>query len=44
MIERSISIDHATIGRWIVRYSPELLERFNRHKRPVSREWYVDET
>src|ERR671921_2692685 len=43
MAERGISVDHATIGRWVVRYSPELLERFNRRKRPVSRKWHVDE-
>ena len=42
--ERGISVDHATIGRWVVRYSPEFLERFNRRKRPVSRKWHVDET
>ena len=29
MAERGISVDHATIHRWIVRYSPELLDRFN---------------
>jgi transposase-like protein len=29
MAERGISVDHATIHRWIVRYSPELPERFN---------------
>ena len=44
MAERGISVDHATIRRWVVRYSPELLERFNRRKRPVSRKWHVDET
>jgi transposase-like protein len=44
MVERGISVDHATIGRWVVRYSPELLERFNPRKRPVSRKWHVDET
>jgi putative transposase len=44
MAERGISVDHATVGRWVVRYSPELLERFNRRKRPVSRRWHVDET
>lgn len=33
MIERGISVDHATMHRWVVRYSPELLERFNRSKR-----------
>jgi transposase-like protein len=44
MAERGISVDHATVHRWVVRYSPELLERFNRRKRPVSRKWHVDET
>jgi transposase-like protein len=44
MAERGISVDHATVGRWVVRYSPELLERFNRRKRSVSQKWHVDET
>ena len=44
MAERGISVDHATIHRWVIRYSPELLERFNRHKRAVTGKWHVDET
>lgn len=44
MAERGISVDHATIRRWIVRYSPELLERFNSRKRAVTGKWHVDET
>ena len=44
MAERGISIDHATIHRWVVRYAPELLERFNQRKRPVTGRWHVDET
>jgi transposase-like protein len=44
MVERGISVDHATVHRWVPRYSPELLERFNRRKRSVSRKWHVDET
>ena len=44
MAERGISDDHATVGRWVVRYSPELLKRFHRRKRPVSRKWHIDET
>jgi putative transposase len=44
MAERGISVDHATVHRWVVRYSPELLERFNLRKRSVSRRWHVDET
>jgi putative transposase len=44
MVERGISVDHATIHRWVVRYSSESLERFNLRKRTVSRKWHVDET
>src|SRR3712207_279365 len=44
MAERGISVDHATIYRWVVRYSPALLDRFNQRKRTVSRKWHFDET
>jgi putative transposase len=44
MEERGISVDHATIHRWVVRYSPDLLKRFNARKRAVTAKWHVDET
>jgi putative transposase len=44
MAERGIAVDHATVHRWVVRYSSELLERFNRRKRAVTGKWHVDET
>jgi transposase-like protein len=44
MAERGISVDHATVHRWVIRYSPELLKRFNRRKRTVTGKWHVDET
>jgi transposase-like protein len=44
MAERGIAVDHATIHRWVARYSPELLKRFNAHKRAVTGKWHVDET
>jgi len=44
MVERGISVDHATIHRWIIRYSPELLELFNSRKRAVTGRWHIDET
>jgi transposase-like protein len=44
MAERGVSVDHATVHRWVIRYSPELLKRFNLRKRSVSRKWHVDET
>jgi transposase-like protein len=44
MAERGIEVDHATVGRWVARYSPELLESFNQRKRPVTGRWHIDET
>jgi transposase-like protein len=44
MAERGISVDHATIHRWVIRYSPELLKRFNSRKRVVTSKWHMDET
>ena len=29
MAKRGISVDHAAVHRWVIRYSPELLERLN---------------
>ncbi|WP_145721776.1 IS6 family transposase [Mesorhizobium tianshanense] len=42
--ERGIAVDHTTIHRWTVRFSPLLLQRFNRRKRGVTAKWHVDET
>jgi transposase-like protein len=42
LAERGISVDHATIHRLVVRYSPELLKRFNACKRAVAARWHVD--
>jgi transposase-like protein len=44
MAERGISVDHATIYRWVVRYSPKLLQSFKQRERTVTGKWHVDET
>lgn len=44
MAERGICIDHSTIHRWAVHFSPILLKRFNRRKRSVSAKWHMDES
>jgi len=44
MIERGIDVDHTTIHRWVVHFSPIPLKRFNRRKRAVSSRWHIDET
>src|SRR5262249_10703394 len=42
--ERGVPIDHATIQRWVVQYSPLLEEAFHRRQRPVWVSWRMDET
>jgi putative transposase len=44
MEERGVPIDHATIQRWVVKYSPQLEEAFHRRKRAVWVSWRMDET
>src|SRR5215471_8783173 len=44
MEERGVAVDHATIQRWVVKYSPRLEEAFHRRKRPVWISWRMDET
>lgn len=44
MVERGLAIDHSTVHRWIVHFSPKLLERFNLRKRAVTGKWNLDET
>jgi putative transposase len=44
MQERGVSVDHATINRWVLKYAPSLEEAFHRWKRPVWRSWRMDET
>jgi transposase-like protein len=44
MAERGVDVDHATINRWVIKYSPLLEEAFHRRKRPVWVSWRLDET
>jgi putative transposase len=44
MEERGVDVEHATINRWVVKYSPQLEGAFHRCKRPVWTSWRMDET
>jgi putative transposase len=44
MEERGVPVDHATIQRWVVKYSSQLEEAFHRRKRPVGCSWRMEET
>src|SRR5215208_3387989 len=44
MLERGVHVDHSTINRWVIKYSPQLEEAFHRRKRAVWVSWRMDET
>jgi putative transposase len=44
MEERDVNVDHSTINRWVVKYSPQLEEAFHCRKQPVWVSWRLDET
>ncbi|MFM0069387.1 IS6 family transposase, partial [Paraburkholderia aspalathi] len=44
MAERGLSLTHTTSLRWVKRYSPEFVKRWNRSGMPTGQFWRVDET
>ena len=45
MLERGIQVDHSTINRWVIHYSPLLEDEFrNKFKRQIGSSWRMDET
>ena len=44
MQERGVDVDHATLQRWVVKYTPIVEANFRKKKRTVGRSWRMDET
>jgi putative transposase len=44
MQERGLTIDHATINRWVLKYSPLLEAHARKFRKPVLGSWRLDET
>jgi putative transposase len=44
LAERSITVDHSTLNRWVIRYSAMIAEAAMKKKQPTSGSWRVDET
>ncbi|UIF87923.1 IS6 family transposase (plasmid) [Cupriavidus necator] len=44
MAERSLSLAQTTILRWVRRFAPEFVKRWNRFGRSAGQSWRVDET
>ena len=39
---RGLSADHTTIMRWMMKFSPLLMKKFNKRKKPVDGSWRMD--
>ena len=37
MQERGVSVDHATLNRWVIKYAPECEKQFRRRQQPVGK-------
>ena len=44
LLERGLHIDHATVNRWVIEYSPQLAATFKTKKKAVKSSWRMDET
>ena|SRR5947209_1509188 len=44
MAERGVDVDHSTIARWVLHFSPILNDLIRREMRRPNRSWRVDET
>ena len=44
MEERGFSVDHSTINRWVLYYSPKLENKFRQKKTHTGNRWRLDET
>jgi putative transposase len=41
---RGVKVDHATIQRWVFKFTPLLEKEFRKRKKPVNNRWRLDET
>ena len=44
LCERGIEVDHTTVHRWVIRFSPLLLAQARRRQQKLGKSWRMDET
>ena len=44
LAERGVSVDHATLNRWVVKFAPLIAAQAQAKKRPTANSWRMDET
>jgi len=42
--ERGVEVDHATLNRWVVKFSPTIAANAQLKKKPTAMSWRMDET
>ena len=42
MRDRGIDVDHSTIGRWVTKYSPEIISKAMHQKKTAGKRWRMD--
>ena len=42
--ERGVSVAHATLNRWVIKYAPKCERQFRRRQQPVEKSWRRDES
>lgn len=42
--ERGLEVDHSTIYRWVIKFTPEVEKAVRQMKRPAGKSWRLDET
>ncbi len=41
---RGVKVDHATIQRWVLEFTPLIEQQFRKRKKIVGKRWRMDET
>lgn len=44
MLERGLEVDHSTINRWVLKFTPQIEKKFRKYKAPTGSSWRMDET
>ena len=42
--DRGVTVDHATLNRWVIKYAPLIALKAQQRKKPAGRSWRMDET
>lgn len=44
LAERGVTVDHATLNRWVVKFALQIADSAQARKRPTATSWRMDET